>query len=91
VGGHRQSERSESQGGGSNISAPARFLDEADRDDLDRLRGFDYRQISSRLQPSGAALGSHLIVMEIVGCRQAFAYDGHFIEASRQFGFTVVK
>lgn len=34
---------------------------------------------------------SSLIVMEIVGCRQAFAYDGHFIEASRQFGFTVVK
>jgi predicted nucleic acid-binding protein len=31
-----------------------------------------------------------LVVMEAVGCRQAFAYDGHFIEASRQFGFAVV-
>ena len=34
---------------------------------------------------------SSLIVMEIVGCRQAFAYDRHFVEASRQFGFTVVR
>lgn len=34
---------------------------------------------------------SSLIVMKAVGCRQAFAYDGHFIEASRQFGFAVVK
>jgi len=129
VGGHRQSKRSESQGGGSNISAPARFLDEADRDDLDRLRGFDYRQISSGFSQAerlwariksrsvvdliriddqidsdalelfwrrkdktwGVVDCSSLIVMEIVGCRQAFAYDGHFIEASRQFGFTVVK
>jgi predicted nucleic acid-binding protein len=34
---------------------------------------------------------SSLVVMRAVGCRQAFAYDGHFIEASRQFGFSVVK
>ena len=34
---------------------------------------------------------SSLVVMEAVGSRSAFAYDGHFIEASRQFGFTVVK
>jgi hypothetical protein len=29
--------------------------------------------------------------METVGCRQAFGNDGHFIEASRQFGFAIVK
>lgn len=34
---------------------------------------------------------SSLVVMKAVGCRQAFAYDGHFVEASRQFGFAVVK
>lgn len=34
---------------------------------------------------------SSLVVMKSVGCRQAFAYDGHFLEASRQFGFAVVK
>ena len=34
---------------------------------------------------------SSLIVMEAVGCRQAFAYDGHFIEASRQYGFAIVQ
>jgi predicted nucleic acid-binding protein len=34
---------------------------------------------------------SSLLVMEAVGCGQAFAYDRHFVEASRQFGFAVVK
>jgi len=34
---------------------------------------------------------ANLVVMEAIGCRQAFAYDAHFTEASRQFGFTVVK
>lgn len=34
---------------------------------------------------------SSLIVMESVGCRQVFAYDAHFVEASRQFGFAIVK
>ena len=34
---------------------------------------------------------SSLIVMKAIGCRQAFAYDTHFIEASRQFGFAIVK
>ncbi|MBI4526882.1 MAG: PIN domain-containing protein [Deltaproteobacteria bacterium] len=34
---------------------------------------------------------SSLVVMEAVGSRSAFAYDRHFVEASRQFGFTVVK
>lgn len=32
-----------------------------------------------------------LVVMDAVGSRLAFAYDEHFVEASRQFGFTVVK
>ena len=31
-----------------------------------------------------------LVVMDIVGCRQAFAFDVHFTEASRQFGFAVL-
>ena len=34
---------------------------------------------------------SSLVVMEAVGSRSAFAYDEHFVEASRQFGFNVVK
>jgi predicted nucleic acid-binding protein len=34
---------------------------------------------------------SSFVVMKSVGCRQAFAYDSHFIEASRQFGFAIVK
>jgi uncharacterized protein len=34
---------------------------------------------------------SSLLVMKAVECRQAFAYDAHFIEASRQFGFSVAK
>jgi predicted nucleic acid-binding protein len=34
---------------------------------------------------------SSLVVMEAVGSRSAFAYDKHFVEASRQFGFTVVQ
>jgi hypothetical protein len=29
--------------------------------------------------------------LSIVGCCHVFAYDTHFIEASRQFGFTLVK
>lgn len=32
-----------------------------------------------------------LIVMNSVGCRQAFAYDRHFVEASRQFSFALIK
>jgi uncharacterized protein len=32
-----------------------------------------------------------LVVMDAVGCRHVFAFDTHFTEASRQFGFTVVK
>ena len=34
---------------------------------------------------------SSLVVMQAVGSRSAFAYDKHFVKASRQFGFTVVK
>jgi predicted nucleic acid-binding protein len=34
---------------------------------------------------------SGLVVMDAVGCRHVFAYAAHFIEASRQFGFTVIK
>lgn len=34
---------------------------------------------------------SSLVVMDAVGCRHVFAYDTHFIEASRQFGLTVIK
>jgi predicted nucleic acid-binding protein len=29
-------------------------------------------------------------VMEEAGCRQAFAFDRHFIEASKQYGFSLV-
>ncbi len=32
-----------------------------------------------------------LVVMQSPGCRHAFAYDGHFVEAGRQFGFSVVE
>ncbi len=31
------------------------------------------------------------VVMKSIGCRQAFAYDSHFIEAGRQIGFAVVE
>jgi predicted nucleic acid-binding protein len=31
-----------------------------------------------------------LIVMEIVGCRQALGFDHHFLEASRQRGFELL-
>ena len=34
---------------------------------------------------------SSLVVMEAIGSRSAFAYDEHFVEASRQFGFNVVE
>jgi hypothetical protein len=34
---------------------------------------------------------SSLAVMQELGCREIFAYDRHFIEASRQFGFTVLE
>jgi predicted nucleic acid-binding protein len=34
---------------------------------------------------------ANLVVMNSVGCRQAFAYDRHFVEASRQFGFALIK
>jgi len=33
---------------------------------------------------------SSLIAMKLVGCRRAFAYDRHFVEASRQFGLVLV-
>jgi uncharacterized protein len=32
-----------------------------------------------------------LVVMQSLDCRHAFAYDGHSVEASRQFGFSVVE
>ena len=31
-----------------------------------------------------------LRVMEDIGCRQAFAFDRHFTEASKQYGFVIV-
>lgn len=34
---------------------------------------------------------SSLVVMEETGCRQAFAYDRHFVEASQQYGFALVR
>jgi len=34
---------------------------------------------------------SSLVVMDALGCRHGFAYDKHFVEASRQFGFTLVQ
>jgi predicted nucleic acid-binding protein len=34
---------------------------------------------------------SSLVVMQAVGSRSAFAYDAHCVEASRQYGFGVVK
>jgi len=30
-----------------------------------------------------------LIVMEMVGCRRAFGFDRHFVQATRQYGFTL--
>ncbi len=33
---------------------------------------------------------SSLRLMEETGCRQAFAFDRHFSEASKQYGFTLV-
>ena len=34
---------------------------------------------------------SSLVVMERTGCRQAFAFDRHFVEASQQYGFSLVR
>lgn len=34
---------------------------------------------------------SSLAVMQDLDCRHVFAYDRHFIEASRQFGFMVIE
>jgi predicted nucleic acid-binding protein len=34
---------------------------------------------------------SSLVVMDALGCRHGFAYDKHFVEAGRQFGFTLVQ
>ena len=31
-----------------------------------------------------------LVVMDGTGCRQAFAFDRHFVEASSQYGFSLV-
>lgn len=33
---------------------------------------------------------SSLVVMRALECRRVFAFDAHFVEASRQFGFTVL-
>ena len=33
---------------------------------------------------------SSLLIMEETDCRQAFAFDRHFTEASKQFGFSVL-
>ena len=32
-----------------------------------------------------------LVVMEELGCRQAVAFDRHFVDASRQRGFAVLE
>ena len=32
-----------------------------------------------------------LVVMDEGGCNQAFAFDRHFMEASQQYGFSLVK
>jgi predicted nucleic acid-binding protein len=32
-----------------------------------------------------------LVTMDGTGCRRAFAFDRHFVEASRQYGFSLVK
>lgn len=32
-----------------------------------------------------------LITMSLTGCGEAFGFDRHFIEAARQFGFTVLS
>lgn len=32
-----------------------------------------------------------IVVMEGTGCRRAFAFDRHFVEASQQYGFSLVK
>jgi len=32
-----------------------------------------------------------LVVMDKVGCSHAFAFDRHFMEASRQYGYSLVK
>jgi hypothetical protein len=29
--------------------------------------------------------------MDESGCRQAFAFDRHFVQASQQYGFSLVK
>jgi predicted nucleic acid-binding protein len=31
-----------------------------------------------------------IVMMERIGCETVFAYDRHFVEASRQRGFTVL-
>ncbi len=31
-----------------------------------------------------------LVIMERLGCKTVFGYDRHFVEASRQRGFTVL-
>ena len=33
---------------------------------------------------------ANLVVMEDLGCRQAFGFDHHFLEASRQRGFELL-
>ena len=32
-----------------------------------------------------------IVVMDGTGCRQAFAFDRHFMEASQQYGFLLVR
>ena len=32
-----------------------------------------------------------LVVMDEIGCHQALAFDRHFMEASQQYGFSLVK
>ncbi len=32
-----------------------------------------------------------LVVMDEAGCNQAFAFDRHFVEASQQYGFSIVS
>lgn len=32
-----------------------------------------------------------LVVMDESGCRQAFAFDRHFVQASQQYGFSLVR
>ena len=46
---------------------------------------FDYRD-----KTWGVVDCASLIVMERLGCQQALAYDRHFAEASRQYGFSLL-